>query len=182
LPPGVALSLCLLAVCPTRAQTITWSPIDCAKSDIVLDRIEKCWLSNSYSGSDGRGEYHLQIAAFNTGTEKVYVYLHKPRVELQTGGIAVPTEAERESYLSKPSAEAQKFGGNFSETMRTKYGYAKTYALAYGWQCFSFLKDAPPLGAQGIAYYLAGYACTKSIRVQTAEAIDAFLEKLSVHR
>ena len=182
-PLRVVLSFCLLAVGPAHAQTFTWSPIDCAKSSIVLDGITKCQESNSYAGSDGRSDYHLQTAAFTTATERVYVFLQKPRVELETGGIAVPDEAVREKYLSKPSADAGKSGRNLSPTMRMNGGYAKTYALEGGWQCFSYSKDAPPLGrSNGVAYYLVGYVCAKTPQVQTADTINAFLQKLSVRR
>ena len=83
----------------------------------------------------------------------------------------------------KPSTEASKSGSNFSPTMRMNGGYAKTYAVEGGWQCFSYTKDAPPLGqSYGVAYSLKGFVCTKATQVQTADTINAFLQKLSVRR
>jgi hypothetical protein len=175
--------LAFASVSTAHAQTLTWSPIDCSKSDIALDGITRCEQTNSRSGPDGQGDYYFQIARVSTSEQRIYIYVHKPRAALRTGGIGMMTPEQREQWLTRPSQDAIKPGIVFSETLKTPAGYAKTYALPNGWQCFSFVKNAPPMGeSRGVAYALYGYSCQKTPQTPTEAAINAFIEKVSVRR
>jgi hypothetical protein len=177
------LVICLLTAGPTRSQTIIWSTIDCSRSDIVLDGITKCDESSEHAGPDGRGSFHYQRASFSGAEQRAYVFLQKPRVLITSGGIESPTEATRERLLAQTNSAAAKAGANFSTTLRVTGGYAKTYAMSGGWQCFSFMKDAPPYGpTTGVAYMMVGYDCQKTSQVPTEATIASFLQKLSAKR
>ncbi len=61
-------------------------------------------------------------------------------------------------------------------------GYAKTFSTN-GWQCFSFVKNAPPMGESwGVAYTLFGIHCQQMPQPPTEAAINAFIEKVTVKR
>ena len=178
----VSFFLSFFAALPLHAQTKTWSDIDCAKLDLVLIGATKCRTTTPYAGPDGRGAFIDQTASFTNENERAYAYVDKPHVMIANGGIAVTPES-REQYLSRPSAEAGKSGTNFSATLKVANGYAKTFTLPGGWQCFSFVKDAPPGGpTNGFAFYLVGYDCKKAAQVPDEMAMTEFIQNVSVKR
>jgi hypothetical protein len=161
-----------------RSQTLTWTDLDCARSDILLAQYSKCQMQTSITGNEGRGQFQSQSATYRSANEFVFVYLQKPTSSFYNASIKVSAEI-RETYLSKPSAEAGQKGTNFSTTNRVTGGYVKTFLLPPDWKCFSFSKDAPYRG-DGFAYWLVGYACGKSSSWQTESSMVAFLQKLGV--
>ena len=170
----------LLAALPLQAQTKKWSDVDCATLDIVLPGATKCRTTDPYAGPDGRGTFINQTASFANEKERAYACVDKPHVNLYSGGIAVTAES-REKFLSRPSADAGKSGTNFSATLKVSNGYVKTFVLPGDWQCFSFVKDAPPGGhSYGFAFYLAGYDCKKSARVPDEKAMTGFIQSISL--
>jgi hypothetical protein len=175
--------LAFASVNTAHAQTLTWLPIDCSKSDITLDGITKCEQTNPRSGPDAMGDYYSQRAQVSTSDQRTYIYVHKPRAALRTGGVGMMTPEQREQWLSHPSPDTNKPGIVFSETLKTPAGYAKIFAPPSGWKCFSFVKNAPPMGESwGVAYVLYGVNCQKTPHPPTEAAINAFIEKVSVKR
>jgi hypothetical protein len=158
-------------------QTRTWSDVDCSKSEIVMPGYSKCRMETAVAGEEGRGEFQSQTATYRAGDEFILVFLQKPRITLAGAAIKVTPEA-RETFLSQPAAEVAKKGTNFSPTTHVTGGYVKTFSLPSDWKCFSFVKDAPYRG-DGIAYFMAGYRCTKGSS-QPESAMTAFLQKLGV--
>ena len=179
---GLAVSffLSFFTALPLQAQTKKWSDADCATLDIVLPGATKCRTTDPYAGPDGRGAFIDQTARFANEKESAFAYVAKPHVMLNNGGIAVTAET-REEYLSRPSAD--KSGTNFSATLKVPNGYVKTFAKPGDWQCFSFVKDAPPGGqTNGFAFYLVGYDCKKSAGVPDEKAMAGFIQIISVKR
>jgi hypothetical protein len=159
-----------------RSQTLTWTDLDCAKSDILLAQYSKCQIQTAAAGNEGRGQFQSQSATYRSANEFVFAFLQKPTSTFYGASIKVPPES-RESYLSKPNAAET--GTNFSITNRVTGGYVKTFFLPPDWRCFSFSKDAPYRG-DGVAFFLVGYACGKSSSWQTESSMVAFLQKLGV--
>ena len=176
----VSFFLSFFAALPLQAQTKKWSDADCATVDIVLPGATKCRTTDPYAGPDGRGAFINQTASFANEKERAYAYVDKPHVNLYSGGIAVTAET-REKFLSRPSADAGKSGTNFSATLKVSNGYVKTFTLSGDWQCFSFVKDAPPGGqSYGFAFYLAGYDCKKSTAVPDEKTMTGFIQSVSL--
>jgi hypothetical protein len=175
----------ILGLCATVAHgqptTVTWAPIDCSKSDIVLAGLTKCEEAGPWDGSDARGQVHAQRAFVQNGAELTYVYVFKPRVTLMTGGVGGLSPEQREKWLSGPTQQMAKSGTNFSPTLNVAGGYAKTYTMPGGWQCFSFVKDGPPHGlSYGFAFTMNGFHCDKSKGVPSSLVINAYMRGISV--
>jgi hypothetical protein len=177
---AVSIFLSFFAALPLQAQTKKWSGVDCATLDIVLPGATKCRTTAPYSGPDGRSSFIDQTASFANEKERAYAYVNKPHVTVTNGGIGVTAET-REEYLSRPSAD--KSATNFSATLKVSNGYVKTFVMPGDWQCFSFVKDAPPGGqTNGFAFYLVGYDCKKSASVPDEKTMAGFIQNISVKR
>jgi hypothetical protein len=174
------MTLGILGLCTTAARaqpaTMTWTPIDCAKSDIVLAGITKCEEAGPWDGSDARGQVHAQRAFVQSANERAYVYVFKPRITLMTGGVGGFSPEQREKWLS-----ATKSAANFSPTLNVAGAYARAYTVPGGWQCFSFIKDGPPYGqSHGFAFGLYGFHCDKSQQAASPTVINAYVQGISV--
>ena len=106
---------------------MTWSPIDCSKSDIVLDGLTKCEQTNSRSGPAGMGDYYSQRAQVSTSVQRTSIYVHKPRAALRTGGIGMITPEQREQWLAHPSQDTNRPGitflGNTEDARRLRQDF-----------------------------------------------------------
>ncbi|MFI5001764.1 MAG: hypothetical protein ACHQK9_17930 [Reyranellales bacterium] len=173
----IVVALSLLAP-GALAQTGAWSDVECAQSDIVLNKYTKCQRQAPYAGDEGRGEFHSQIATYRSLSEFVYVYLLKPRITFYSASVKIDPEV-RERFLARPVPNNSGKTSDFSETIRLSNGHAKTFLYSPDWKCFSFSKDAPLRGV-GAAYFLVGFACGKTPAWHTSEAMTAFIQKVDV--
>jgi len=93
-----------------------------------------------------------------------------------TGGVSGLSPEQREKWLS-----GVKSATNFSPTITVAGGYAETYSLPGGGQCFSFDRNGPPYGpSYGYAFSLYGYHCDRSKGTPSSLAINAYMQSISV--